>query len=1458
MAAWIALAGIALLAIVCVPALAVSLRRRRAAQLTRELLAGEGNREVIRQIRVHSGALLSEEQAFRKMASAVVGAIPATDEEMSVSHSAKSADRITGLIEVMSQNAEAWSEPLGPEASGAEHSGSDDGDLMVALDMVDAPSDVRAAGGATAADLAPATPLSGESIEALAGPSTETGHPAMATGGGASAPVPKLTVILASLGRMIAGPASEDLREATAAARRTVGTVTERLMNTAAHATDRARLRSEIHALLLDADQTTLGAKDAFTLTDARYPERISQAIARFAADGEQALVDAKREYLASIGHPPESTSGWSEVAAVAREFANARREYSDAVKSFVTAARTKGRGRHLATLDVGAAVRILDEVNEEAVSCLADLDAANPAVLLALTERSLPGSAFWGPARKYDKACARAAAQLREIASRHSRAFVIWGSSAAQAFRRTMEQFETSAEAMSARLAAECDSAWSVLADTGSALRQAALRLLVDAPDSSEVQARLAASATCTVLMREISASALPQLAEELIPQPAVFRAIRSTDDHGQLSLVCEQVLELIHRASTLEELASRISPQPAGPELSERYAFEELVRVAGPPPKVYATVGGVYDLMLGADTDPEALGRARRLATWVTHELDSPAGAHVSSGPSATDLGQLALEDAWRPVMAALRGWADVPDVHGADRAGLESVMRALGLTAGESSLQGISGYERAIASQPEADRLLLQSFVTAASAALEGAWARFRSSLAAAPTLSADQIQELRKLEQDLQTSAGAYLGCCRSLLDTTPGSLPGASRAEGDRQALRHRLTEAGNLLTDVDRQLDASELVRAAMALAAAPLPVAPGWMASDQYQLACERLADGLRNIAVDLRQRLSGWAAGVAASLSAQASDFRQYLAGEVDRVGHERAKCWDRVMSAARALQRDVACALLTPSRNDDPGTPVRAAIAVGVIDEIATTNVDALIRDLIPPPQDTGRSQEVADQLMAAEALERRYQTAAVVLAGADGILLGALAAEGLGGWSQAVHGLSGIAVDLHAASSDLLTYLRSPGFAHQAHSVGPEFVKYLFANVAPNKSDINIHTDSLMHVISSAHESYSHVVNTLLVQLATSDDELGLVAGKYVLHDVTHVAGQFASAARHAPSIEDALRHTEHAGQLVGLELVHGVVAHVPIATGVLATVREMRLRREHEISALSTLGNIALDTAVVGGSVAAALAVTAPLHVGPHAIISIPAAALFAYFGRKQLTKHRIAKLEQLQAEAKAAYTTFDSARAVMVTEFCSSLGGEMTKTRTDFLRKIRTRPPSILNEKDRTGRLAAALRSATTAYLDRLQALTRELHNAPADAGAKAVNLTSLNAVIRKAQHATAESESFIKGNDLAGAMLAVSAASLPQCRGWGPSDLYEQAYADVARKLTHLEDTRRADVGKWIADSLGAFAAVKPPLDRWLTEANASLRTKYAAALAPFEAAEKTFNVEYARLGGR
>jgi hypothetical protein len=629
-------------------------------------------------------------------------------------------------------------------------------------------------------------------------------------------------------------------------------------------------------------------------------------------------------------------------------------------------------------------------------------------------------------------------------------------------------------------------------------------------------------------------------------------------------------------------------------------------------------------------------------------------------------------------------------------------------------------------------------------------------------------------------------------------------------------------------------------------------------MASDQYQLAGERLADRLRDIAVDLRQHLSGWAAGAAASLSAQATDFRQYLASEVGRIGNERAKCWDRVMSSARALQLDVARALLTRSRKDDPGTPVRAAIAVGVIDEIATANVDELIHDLVPGPPDAGRSQDVADQLMAAEALEKRYQTTAAVLAGADGILLGALAVGGLGGFSQPILGLSGISVDLHAASSDLLTYLRSPGFAHQLHIAGPEFVKNLTANLTPHASDIAIHTDSLTHFVTSVYGSYSHVADTFLVGSAGSDDALGLVAGKYVLHDATHVAGQFASAALHAPSMEDALRHTEHLGQLVGLELVHGVVAHVPIATGVLATVREMRLRREHEISVQSTIGNIALDTVVVGGSVAAALAATAPLHAGPHAIISIPAAALFAYFGRRQLTKHRIAKLEKLQAEAKAAYDSFAAARAAMVTDFCSSLGSEMAKTRTDFLRKIRARPPSILNEQDRTKRLATALRSATTAYLDRLQVLTHELHNAPAAVGAKVVNLTSLEAIIRKAQRAAAESESFINGNDLAGAMLTTSAAPLPQCQGWGPSDLYQQAYADVAKKLTQLEDTRRADVGRWIADSLGTFATVKPSLDRWLNEANASLRTRYAAALAPLEATENAFNVEYARLGGK
>jgi hypothetical protein len=973
------------------------------------------------------------------------------------------------------------------------------------------------------------------------------------------------------------------------------------------------------------------------------------------------------------------------------------------------------------------------------------------------------------------------------------------------------------------------------------------------------ETSSRLNASATCAAIVGEISAKALPRSVEELAPPVPGPPQIRPKDDHGRLSLAYGQVLDLLQRVSALESFAGRVNPQSTGSNAPERDVFVELVRQAGPPSAVLAGAADVYKVMRESDVALGASGQTRTLTTWVIHELDSCAPGKISLEASAANLERVLTEDGWGPVMTALRGWIDSPGVYEVDRAELESLMRALGLTADQSTLTGIRHYEKAIADYPEQDRLLIESFATSVCSGLEEAWTRFQSSLPDGPALSAEQHRDLQGIEQELRTSAQAYLEHCRSLLETAQDGPKAFDGSAGYREAITHRLAEAQDLMTAFDRQIEDGSVLRAGMSLAAIPLPVVPGWKPAEPYRLARERLADGLRGAAAQLCQGISTWMAAASESLRSCSAEVRQRVSDQIDLIEHERADRWEQVLSAARALQYEVARGLLARSTGDDPTTPVRASIAVGVIDGAATGNVDTLIHELIPVSHDAGGSSEVADQLMAAEALERRYQTLAAVLAGADGILIGALAADGLGGFSQPILGLAGIARELYAASSDLFAYLHSPDFGNQLHLAGSEFVKNAIGQLEPSTSDISVHTDSLAHLVSSLHESYSNVTGTFLVELYKADGEVGLAAGKYLLGDATHVGKQLASHSLHSPSIEEALRHTEHAGQLVGMEVVHGVIAHVPIATGVLATVREMRLRREHEISVQSTVGNIALDTVTVGAGagIGAALAATAPFHLGPHAIVTIPATALGAILFRKELTKARLRRLEEMKKEVEFAHANFISARARIVTDFSDSLVGEMTIARTDFLGKVRAHPASVLNQKNKVEHLAVTLHSAATEYVDRLQMLTREIQNTPVGPGTGAPDISALNAVTRRVQHATAKAQSFLRANDLTGALLLLSAAPLPECRAWGPSGRYRQAYADVARNLTELEDAHRADVKKWIDHSLGTFAGTKRALDQWLIDANADLKAKWATALAPFEAAQKTFNVELARLGG-
>ena len=93
-----------------------------------------------------------------------------------------------------------------------------------------------------------------------------------------------------------------------------------------------------------------------------------------------------------------------------------------------------------------------------------------------------------------------------------------------------------------------------------------------------SESGSSLDATATCAAIVGEISAKALPQFVEGLIPAVPEPPATQPKDDYAGLSLSHGQVLDLLQRLAALQTLDRRVNQPSTGPNAPERDVFEEL----------------------------------------------------------------------------------------------------------------------------------------------------------------------------------------------------------------------------------------------------------------------------------------------------------------------------------------------------------------------------------------------------------------------------------------------------------------------------------------------------------------------------------------------------------------------------------------------------------------------------------------------------------------------------------------------------------------------------------------------------------------------------------------------------------------------------------------------------------------------------------------------------------------
>ena len=324
------------------------------------------------------------------------------------------------------------------------------------------------------------------------------------------------------------------------------------------------------------------------------------------------------------------------------------------------------------------------------------------------------------------------------------------------------------------------------------------------------------------------------------------------------------------------------------------------------------------------------------------------------------------------------------------------------------------------------------------------------------------------------------------------------------------------------------------------------------------------------------------------------------------------------------------------------------------------------------------------------------------------------------------------------------------------------------------------------------------------------------------------------------------------------KLVGLDVLHGALAHVPIITAVLATAREVRLQREHEIALQSSVANASLDVAFVGGGVLAAVTATGPLHLGPHAVVTIPAAMLGGYLGRLGLKHRQRKKLEDLQLECKRLHATFEQQHSAMVQQCAQTVSGGMDRARATFLESAGEAPSMEPVPRPDADPMVRALGAATATYARYIERLLEAVTDGSEDTVSKRPELEELRTSVGIARQTSSVGEELLGDDDWVGAALAISAAPLPVYDAWMPSGGYGRTCQEWAERLTAGSDAQRRATRSWLESALVSFDASKSSLDKQLQEADGVLKREKAAAWAPVEKAAEDFRVELARAGGK
>jgi hypothetical protein len=848
--------------------------------------------------------------------------------------------------------------------------------------------------------------------------------------------------------------------------------------------------------------------------------------------------------------------------------------------------------------------------------------------------------------------------------------------------------------------------------------------------------------------------------------------------------------------------------------------------------------------DLRAAARTAGESAG-AELVAAYVA--IDGRLAAIGSDEPGA-----VGNRDAADGAAAARVAAATSPaDPHGTARTSLLAEMARLGLDTEWPGLPGWRRYSDLVAGYDKTLAAVARDFAGEVNAARAGEAARLRAALESA--LGGQRRGDaLAPQARELLLAVRTYADQVRAIAPSPAGTAGGGDGGgAGGLDGLTADLEATSALLDRCADELADGDFTVAVETLTAVRLPLADAWPPSRAYLAAWKQIAGGLDNQADRQAKQTADALADVAADLSSRIDGLAAVIDSATTAWRRRQDETWTALTGAADTVKRDAAAALRDASAKRDAADPVRAAVAVMSVDEVATVNLAGAVRNVIPDPAAVATGGDLDTRLGAANRLFARLKRNDSIVSGLDGILLPLLAMTGSGGATRLAETMAQLApvpAEFGGSLSQVVTYAHHPLQGVTLDAMAHGTIKHVADSLVPSLG-ANTSEHGLMGLVSALSTVHSELTGGLLGVLFDDPDTFPLA----VATDVAKGLGlSYLDAAKGTPLIEQAqhqaeaaLQQVAHGAQLALPEAMHAAIGHIPFVTVAFSATREIRLYRDEKTTLDHAILGVAVDTGgVIAGIGAGEL--TAHLIAGAHpgAPIQIPLTIAGSIAGRtvaKRLRQHAWRQARHHYEELSASQAGTEARLAAELTETARAAIG---RERTLYLARVGY--PELVERAQ-----AAELKVLTTRFRDATASYAStalELLNAGGAAGAGAraaaakppAAITAIGGVPSAARNCDARS----KRGEYASALLTLTAEPIPAPEGWRPGREYRQLCRQTATRVTEITDGHRTRVARWAVDSAATYRTHSAAIDAALTAKMKAIQAECAAARTALEAA--------------